>query len=61
MLEKLLDLSGQVAIVTGANRGIGRATAQVLHAAGANVVLQTVLGAHRILNMLTGAQLPRIC
>ncbi|UCC77473.1 MAG: hydrogenase expression/formation protein HypE [Anaerolineales bacterium] len=25
------------------------------------VVLQTVLGAHRILDMLTGAQLPRIC
>ena len=36
---KLLDLTNQVAIITGANRGIGKATAQVLHAAGANVVL----------------------
>jgi hydrogenase expression/formation protein HypE len=25
------------------------------------VVLHTTLGAHRILDMLTGAQLPRIC
>lgn len=35
----LLDLTGQVAIVTGAGRGIGRAIARVLGAAGARVVL----------------------
>ncbi|MDN2502071.1 SDR family NAD(P)-dependent oxidoreductase, partial [Nocardia nova] len=33
------DLTGRTAIVTGASRGIGLATAQALAAAGANVVL----------------------
>ena len=33
------DLTGQVAIVTGATSGLGRRFAEVLHAAGANVVL----------------------
>ena len=38
-LNQLLDLTGQTALITGANKGIGQATAQVLHAAGANVAL----------------------
>jgi 3-oxoacyl-[acyl-carrier protein] reductase len=33
------DLSGQVAVITGASRGIGLATAKTMAAAGANVVL----------------------
>ncbi|MCH2181671.1 MAG: 3-oxoacyl-ACP reductase FabG [Mariniblastus sp.] len=36
---KTIDLSGKTALITGAGQGIGRATAQTLHAAGANTVI----------------------
>ena len=38
-LARLLDLSGQVALITGASRGIGRAMAQVFGRAGAHLAL----------------------
>ncbi len=36
---KSIDLSGKTAIVTGSGQGIGRATAEALHDAGANIVI----------------------
>ncbi len=36
---KSIDLSGKTAIVTGSGQGIGRATAEALHEAGANLVI----------------------
>lgn len=36
---KSIDLTGKTAIITGASQGIGQTTAEALHAAGANVVI----------------------
>ena len=39
MSKELFDLTGKVAIVTGAARGLGKAIAQGLADAGANVIV----------------------
>jgi len=53
--KELFDLSGQVAIVTGAARGLGRALAVGLAAAGAKVALADVLDLSHILAQIEDA------
>ncbi len=47
-----IDLSGQVAIVTGAAKGIGKATAKTLAQAGAQVVIDDIVPEENIKNVL---------
>ncbi len=51
----MIDLAGRAALVTGAARGIGRATAVALAAAGADVVLTDVAGPVRGLTYQTSS------
>ncbi len=37
-----IDLTGKTAVVTGSSQGLGRATAELLHKAGANVVINDI-------------------
>src|SRR5699024_5775341 len=41
MTTKLFDLSGKIALVTGASRGIGEASAKLLAAHGAHVIISS--------------------
>jgi len=44
-MEAVMDLTGQVVLITGGSRGLGRAFAQALLAAGARVAIIDILAA----------------
>ena len=46
MLPAVYDVTGKVVFITGAGRGIGKGIAQVLAAAGADVVLNALTPRH---------------
>ncbi len=47
-----IDFSGQVAIITGAAKGIGKATAKILTQAGAQVVINDIVPDRAVENVL---------